>query len=148
MSGADALVRRIVWCPHVFADLRGQAATELVLFVHDFMCSGAEQLPMPYMVAAAGHYERIRSQIADQMNQVPCGGVVWHGHDEHASLIDAGMLEYLPLGCVAEMGFQSVSLCNVDVVRVEIDRHHLLLVRVHQTFRNPLSSRDKTNDHD
>ncbi len=42
MSGADALVRRIVWCPHVFADLRGQAATELVLFVHDLMCSGVE----------------------------------------------------------------------------------------------------------
>ena len=91
--------------PHVLADLRGQTAAELVLFVHDFMGSGAQQLPTQYMVATAGHDEHIGSEIADQLNQVPCGGRVGHGHDDHASVMDAGTLEYLALRRVAEMGF-------------------------------------------
>ena len=53
MSRSDTLIQRVVGFPHVLADLRGQATTKLVLFVHDFMCSGAEQLPMQHMVATA-----------------------------------------------------------------------------------------------
>ena len=56
---------------------RRQTASDLVFFVHDFMCPREEQLPMEQMVAAAGDDMRIRRKIADQMNQVASGGVVW-----------------------------------------------------------------------
>lgn len=59
---------------------------------------------MQHMVAATGHDKRIRREIADQVNQVPCGGVVRHGDDDRARLVDARMFQNVSLCCVAEVG--------------------------------------------
>ena len=41
----DASVRHVVVSTDKFANLRGQAAAELVLFVHNFMRAGVKQFP-------------------------------------------------------------------------------------------------------
>ena len=109
-----ALVGYFVRSPYELANLRGEAATKLVLFVHDFVCSSVEQLPVQHVVAAAGHDKRVRREIADQVNQVACRGVVWHGDDDRASLVDARMFQNVSLCCIAEVGLQTVLLCDFD----------------------------------
>ena len=57
-------------------------------------------------------------------------------------------VEARTVGRVAEVGDQPVLTCGFDILGVQIDRHHLLLVRVHQAFRNALSGRAETDDQD
>ena len=52
----------------MFANLRGQAAAELVLFVHDFMGAGVKQFPMQNVVATADDNEDFRCDVADQVD--------------------------------------------------------------------------------
>ena len=63
-----ASVRHVVGSADKFANLRGQAAAELVLFVHDFMRAGVKQFPMQNVVAAAGDNEGVRGEVADQVD--------------------------------------------------------------------------------
>ena len=74
--------------------------------------------------------------------------MIWHGDDDGASSVDAGVLQDVPMRRVAEAGGQAVSPCDLDVVGIQIDRHHLLLARVDQAFRNALSGRAETDDQD
>ena len=101
---------------------------------------------MKYVVATTGDDKGVRRQIADQVNQVACCGVVRHSEDDRASSVDAGMLEYVPLRGVTYVPFQTVPPCYLDVGGVEIDRHHLPLLGIHQAFSNSLSGRAKADD--
>ena len=65
---AESLVSCFVRRPHKFANLRGQTAPELVLFVHDFMRAGVMQFPTQNVVAAADINVGFRREVADQVD--------------------------------------------------------------------------------
>ncbi len=99
-----ASVCRVVGPSDKFANLCGQAAANLVLFVHNFMRAGVKQIPMQNVVTAADNNDGVRREVADQVDQVACGGVIWHRDDDGTSFVDTRLLHYVAMRRVAEVG--------------------------------------------
>ena len=103
-----ASVRQVVGSTDKFSNLCGQATAELVLFVHDFMRADVKQFPTHNVMAAADNNVGIRREIANQVDQVARGGVIWHGDNGGTSLVDTRVLQDVPMRRVAEAGDQAV----------------------------------------
>lgn len=60
--------RRSILDSDELANLCGQEDAQLVFFVHDFVGTSVQQLPMQVMVATAGDDERFWHEVPNQMN--------------------------------------------------------------------------------